>query len=60
MLNPSCIVLGGGIMEQPYISKRIEELLLPSIMPSFRQLSIQKAQLGNQAGMLGASVLDTL
>lgn len=60
MLNPSCIVLGGGIMEQPYISKRIEELLLPSIMSSFRQLSIKKAQLGNQAGMLGASVLDTL
>lgn len=58
MLNPSCIVLGGGIMEQPSIPARIEELLLPSVMPSFRQLKIKKARLGNQAGMLGASTLE--
>ena len=57
MLNPACIILGGGIMEQPYIPARIEELLLPSVMSSFRQVKILKATLGNQAGMLGASTL---
>ena len=57
MLNPSCIILGGGIMEQPSVPKRIEELLLPSVMSSFRGLKIKKAALGNQAGMLGASTL---
>ena len=60
MLNPSCIILGGGIMEQPYIPARIEELLLPSVMSSFRQVKIQKATLGNQAGMLGASTLPNI
>lgn len=57
MLNPSCVILGGGIMEQPYIPTRIEELLMPSIMSSFRHVKIKKASLGNQAGMLGASTL---
>ena len=57
MLNPSCIILGGGIMEQPYIPARIEELLLPSVMSSFRHVKIKKATLGNQAGMLGAATL---
>ena len=60
MLNPSCIILGGGIMEQSYVTKRIEELLLPSVMSSFRGLKIKKAALGNQAGMLGASTLGNL
>ena len=57
LLNPSCIILGGGIMEQPYIPAQIEKQLMPAIMPSFRNLTIKKAQLGNQAGMLGASTL---
>lgn len=60
MLNPSCIILGGGIMEQPYIPARIEELLLPSVMSSFRHVKIKKATLGNQAGMLGASTLKNM
>lgn len=60
MLNPSCIILGGGIMEQPSVPRRIEELLLPSVMSSFRGLTIKKAALGNQAGMLGASTLGKL
>lgn len=57
LLNPSCIILGGGIMEQPYIPAQIEKQLMPAIMPSFRGLTIKKAELGNQAGMLGASIL---
>ena len=57
LLNPSCIILGGGIMEQPYIPAQIEKQLMSAIMPSFRGLTIKKAELGNQAGMLGASIL---
>ena len=48
---------GRGIMEQPYIPAQIEKQLMPAIMPSFRGLTIKKAELGNQAGMLGASIL---
>lgn len=57
MLNPECIILGGGIMEQPYLLKQIRERLYPEIMPSFRHVKIEKAELGNRAGILGASVL---
>lgn len=57
MLNPECIILGGGIMEQPYILGQLCERLYPCIMPSFRHVQIEKAALGNRAGMLGASVL---
>lgn len=58
MTNPSCIILGGGVMEQPYVLERIRETLYSNIMPSFARVEIRKAQLGNQAGMLGAAVLD--
>lgn len=58
MMNPSCIILGGGVMEQPYVLGRIQEKLYENIMPSFRHIKLEKAQLGNQAGMLGAAVLD--
>lgn len=44
-------------MEQPYIPDQIEQKLMPSIMSSFRGLKIKTAQLGNQAGMLGAARL---
>ncbi|MCX4306724.1 MAG: ROK family protein [Acetatifactor sp.] len=60
MLNPECIILGGGIMEQPYILEQLRERLYPGIMQSFRQVQIEKAALGNRAGMLGASVLHDL
>ncbi len=58
MLNPSCIILGGGVMEQPYVLEQIREKLYQHIMPSFRHVRIEKARLGNRAGMLGAAMLD--
>ncbi len=60
MLNPECIILGGGIMEQPYILEQLRERLYLNIMPSFRQVQLEKAELGNRAGMLGASVLHNI
>lgn len=57
MLNPECVILGGGIMEQPYVSEQLREKLYPNIMPSFRHVAVERAALGNRAGMLGAAVL---
>ena len=58
MLNPECVILGGGIMEQPYIIEQLREKLYSNIMFSFRQVKLEKAALGNRAGMLGAAVLE--
>lgn len=60
MLNPSCIILGGGIMEQPGLPEQIRQKLYENIMPSFRHVHVRKAELGNQAGMLGAAMLHEL
>lgn len=45
-------------MEQPYVIKQIREKLHQHIMTSFSHVKIEKARLGNQAGMLGAAMLD--
>lgn len=58
MLNPECVILGGGIMEQPCVLEQLREKLYPNIMPSFRHVQIERAALGNRAGMLGAAVLE--
>lgn len=57
MTNPSCVILGGGVLEQPCVLEKITEQLYKNIMPSFRGVTLKKAELGNRAGMLGASVL---
>lgn len=57
MVNPSCAILGGGVLEQPYVLQRVKEKLMQNLMPSFRHVEIKKAELGNQAGMLGAAML---
>lgn len=53
IFNPSCIVLGGGIMTQPYIINTLKEKLYPRIMPTFASVNVTNATLGNNAGMLG-------
>lgn len=57
IFNPSCIILGGGIMAQPYIPKKINEKIVRKIMPSFAHVKIMPALLGNSAGLLGANYL---
>lgn len=56
-LSPACIILGGGVMEQPYALEQVRTKLSENIMPSFRHVRIKQAELGSQAGLLGASVL---
>lgn len=53
IFNPSCIVLGGGIMVQPYITDEINRRIKGRIMPSFCHVRILPARLGNSAGLLG-------
>ena len=57
MLNPECVILGGGVMEQSYVLERLREQLYRHIMSSYHHVMIEKAALGNRAGMLGAAVL---
>lgn len=57
IFNPSCIVLGGGIMAQPYVTEQVRKRIRSEIMDSFSNVKICQAQLGNQAGMLGAASL---
>lgn len=54
IFNPSCIVLGGGVMAQPYIVGQVRAKTLLEIMDSFRNVELKAAELGNRAGLLGA------
>ena len=55
IFNPSRIVLGGGVMAQPYVLEQVRERLAAGISPGFRGVEIVTAKLGNQAGMMGAA-----
>lgn len=57
IFNPSCIILGGGIMVQPLIMQKIQEKIPKYIMPSFCHVAVKPAALGNTAGLLGANHL---
>jgi len=52
--HPPLIVLGGGVMEQEYLLDEICLRLNQWLMPSFRDVSVMPAQLGNRAGLMGA------
>ncbi len=57
VFNPPCIVLGGGIMEQPYVLGQVREKLPPLVSPGFRGVKLLRAGLGNRAGLTGAALL---
>lgn len=57
IFNPACIILGGGVMTQPYILSEVQEKTSHRIMSSFRNVELKQAGLGNQAGLLGAAFL---
>lgn len=57
--NPDNIILGGGVIEQgDPLMKRIRKSLNKKVGPMFSEkLNISHAELGNNAGMLGAAYL---
>lgn len=59
IFNPSLVVVGGGVTKQgDYLLNKINESLSEKLGVNFRKnLSIKFAELGNNAGMLGAEYL---
>lgn len=57
IFNPPCIILGGGIMNEDYIISEIDRRIHTRPIHSFQSVKIKKAELKNQAGMLGAAYL---
>lgn len=52
--DPERIVLGGGIMREPYLLPRLQKALSSRLMPSYHSVMLTTAQLGNTAGLMGA------
>lgn len=57
IFNPSLIVLGGGIMSEDMLIKDIREKVDAQLEDNYKHVRIEKAQLRNKAGMLGAAYL---
>ncbi len=57
VFDPALVVLGGGVMQEPYLLGQIKHLAAPMIKPSFRGCRIVSARLGNSAGLMGAGYL---
>lgn len=55
IFNPACFVLGGGVMERSDVLEMVRQQFQKRVMPSFSEVEILKAELGNQAGMIGAA-----
>lgn len=57
IFNPPCVLIGGGIMAQESIVEKVRQETMERIMPSFRDLELKRAELGNAAGLWGAIYL---
>lgn len=55
IFDPPCFVLGGGVMERTDVLEKIHQQFRERVIPSFSDVEILKAELGNQAGMVGAA-----
>ncbi len=55
--NIPCVVLGGGVMEQPYAIDGVRRRVNEHLIPGFRGVRILGANLGNMAGLYGAASL---
>ena len=53
IFNPTLMVLGGGIMEAPYVLQALNARKLDYLVPGLNNVQLKKAQLGNQAGLYG-------
>jgi glucokinase len=59
LLNPDCIVIGGGVANAGRIlfDKVEETILTRAMLVQARAVNIRKAKLGNDAGIIGAAIL---
>lgn len=53
IFNPSALVIGGGIMSEPYISQELNKRIYNQVMESYRDFEVVRAELKNTAGLLG-------
>lgn len=53
IFNPKLIVLGGGIMANPYIIDTLERYKLDYLVPGLNNVTLKTAQLGNYAALWG-------
>lgn len=57
IFNPGLIVLGGGILQNEELFRRIDACTRTQLMPGFEVVQLKQAQLGNRAGIIGAALL---
>jgi glucokinase len=57
VLNPRCLVLGGGVMQRPLVVERVRLALSSALLPSLMPDEIRAAALGNAAGLYGCFVV---
>ena len=57
IFNPPLIVLGGGIMSEEQLVNNIRKKLINRVGINYQSVQLEKAQLRNKAGMLGAAYI---
>lgn len=55
--NPSSVILGGGVMCNPYVLNQLRSRLPDYVLGGHLPVDLQSAKLGNEAGMMGAGYL---
>lgn len=55
IFNPSLIILGGGIMNEPYIIDAIDRKIYNQLMENFRGVKIVQSELGSNSALLGVA-----
>jgi len=54
IFDPECVIVGGGIMKEPYIIQKLRKDIPSRLLETVRDVKIIPAMLGNSAGLLGA------
>lgn len=57
IFNPACIVAGGGIMNEKYVTDALDVRLKQKTMVSCHDVQLRQAALGNRAGLMGMTWL---